>query len=502
MLTSFKIFCFQFWNPRLECPTLTGYASRFKNITWSYIEQNLNYDLARQQWGVAIDTGGVSVFHECYIDPAMPTGLSDVVRTCSGKSTIINCPENYSDQTVKELCHSYTALIFEPNTAYRNVHCAICNNADLDKLICLNLGPFGRFNWQQNFNSFSFAVLFDLGGNSNASVGHEVACNDGELYDPFFSKCRSVSCGSKGKIYRKGKCFDVSIVQEVTTDATISSTAATSTTTSESISSTTTTIATTTLSETFETTTTTLTPLSTETQFVEEITLITTEIEAVFENITQTSTTPVTNTTDEITESYNELVISSSEKPSTTSESTVEPKPDPKSPKDNFVDCPKFELQVGEFKMMNESVVYIEKYDTTLDSDQFDLDNSNNVLIICASLAGGTEEVGKFSKYMSYVTLVCLGISIICLLLHLTATFVSPDLQNLSGKNLFSLSLALLGSYVTFIFAMFRSREEDLLVEDSGCFALAVVMYFFFMASFFWMLVIAFDVCRTLRVIT
>ena len=61
------------------------------------------------------------------------------------------------------------------------------------------------------------------------------------------------------------------------------------------------------------------------------------------------------------------------------------------------------------------------------------------------------------------------------------------------------MSLALLGSYISFIAAMFRGRDEDL-EEDSGCFALAVFMYFFFMASFFWMLVIAFDVCRTLRV--
>jgi len=460
----------------------------------------LNFDTARQQWGVAIDTGGVSVFHECFIDPAMPTGLADVVRTCSGKSTIIDCPENYTDETVRELCHSYTALIFEPNTAYRNVHCAICNNADLDKLICLNLGPFGRFNWQQNFNSFSFAVLFDLGGNLDASVGHELVCNDGDLYDPFFSKCRSISCGSKEKIYRKGKCIDVSVVPNVTTtNATISSATATSTTTSESVSSTTPVVTT-----TYETTTTSITPTTTVTPFLEEITLITTEIETVFENMTQTSTHPVSNNTDQSTENNTEqplLLISSTEKTSTTTASTPAPKPEHKSPNGDFVDCPKFELQVGEFQMMNESVAYIEKYDKTLESDQFDLDNSNNVLIICASVAGGTEEVGKFSKYMSYITLVCLGISVICLLLHISATFVSPDLQNLSGKNLFSLSLALLGSYVTFIVAMFRGRDEDLSVEDSGCFALAVVMYFFFMASFFWMLVIAFDVCRTLRVI-
>jgi hypothetical protein len=78
---------------------------------------------------------------------------------------------------------------------------------------------------------------------------------------------------------------------------------------------------------------------------------------------------------------------------------------------------------------------------------------------------------------------------------------LSPDLQNLSGKNLFSLTVALLGSYICFVAAMFRGRnDDDDAKEDPGCFGLAVVMYFFFMSSFFWMLVIAFDVCRTLRV--
>ena len=80
---------------------------------------------------------------------------------------------------------------------YRNVHCAICNKASLEKLICLNLGPFGRFNWQQNFNSFSFAVLFDISGNGKDHVGF-VSCQSGELYDPFYKKCRNVRCGQEG----------------------------------------------------------------------------------------------------------------------------------------------------------------------------------------------------------------------------------------------------------------------------------------------------------------
>ena len=83
----------------------------------------------------------------------------------------VTTKKRFSTITIITLILFYEFQVFEPNAAYRNVHCAICNNASLDKLICLNLGPFGRFNWQQNFNSFSFAVLFDISGNVEDKVG-------------------------------------------------------------------------------------------------------------------------------------------------------------------------------------------------------------------------------------------------------------------------------------------------------------------------------------------
>ena len=57
---------------------------------------------------------------------------------------------------------------------------------------------------------------------------------------------------------------------------------------------------------------------------------------------------------------------------------------------------------------------------------------------------------------------------------------------------------------------MFRSGDDgDADVDDRadssapgpsfGCVVLAVTMYYFFLASFFWMMSIAVDVCRTLR---
>lgn len=152
----------------------------------------------------------------------------------SGKSTVDSCPENYikqkdNNQTIAELCGSYTAMVFEPNAAYRNVHCAICNNASLEKLICLNLGPFGRFNWQQNFNSFSFAVLFDISGNGNDQVGF-VSCQSGELYDPFYKKCRNVICGQEGMEYRQGRCISTRVIFPTTTTSTTTTSAVKSST--------------------------------------------------------------------------------------------------------------------------------------------------------------------------------------------------------------------------------------------------------------------------------
>ena len=54
-------------------------------------------------------------------DPAVPDTLTHLIRSCSGKSTVDSCPEEYKNQnqTIAELCSSYTAMVFEPNAAYR-----------------------------------------------------------------------------------------------------------------------------------------------------------------------------------------------------------------------------------------------------------------------------------------------------------------------------------------------------------------------------------------------
>ena len=67
-------------------------------------------------------------------------------------------------------------MVFQGRGTFRNVHCAICNGAALDRVMCYSLaiwtrGPkAGAYN---NFNTFSFAVLFDINGGPNVGVGQQ-----------------------------------------------------------------------------------------------------------------------------------------------------------------------------------------------------------------------------------------------------------------------------------------------------------------------------------------
>ena len=51
-----------------------------------------------------------------------------------------------------------------------------------------------------------------------------------------------------------------------------------------------------------------------------------------------------------------------------------------------FNDCPKFELQIGEYKMMEDEEnhsVYVEKYDRVLEEGEFSMNGDN--LVICVT---------------------------------------------------------------------------------------------------------------------
>ena len=508
----------QFWRPRLECPTLNSHVHRYKNISKEFVTSHLRFSKARNVWGIDISMGGVEVFHDCYIDPVLPDEISHRVRLCSGRNTITACPPDYTgNNTIRELCESYTALVFEPTKSFRNVHCAICNNASLESLYCLNLGPLGRSKFKQNFNLFSFAILFDIGGKIDNPVGdtdlqeqlNRSKCDKDKLYDPFFKKCRTVYCHQNNAVYKNGGCIEI---DAVTKDISSTEVLPSSSVPDEGIPPSTTKSSqrdkVTRSSDTTKHISTTVAP-----SFSPKNSSEGTDVYATSHTLIKNDT-PV-NKKAEFSENINVPHIKDNNKPSQILET-------------QFLDCPKFELQVGEFQIIknnNKDVntvledpnneieeVYIKQYDKKLGKGQYSI-KENNKLVICApyvlqntsSIDHKNVGIGKFGEYMGIVTFICLGISILCLVLHIIVTLILPELKNLSGKNLLSLCIALLGGYCSFVVSMFLEGGgviKNSGNEDSGCFILAVFMYFFFLSSFFWMLVMAFDVYRTLKLAT
>merc|ERR1719195_545626 len=163
--------------------------------------------------------------------------------------------------------------------------------------------------------------------------------------------------------------------------------------------------------------------------------------------------------------------------------------------------CPKVELGPGEFQLLDTAAsVLLTAHNKTLAAHQFWL-LEGGTLVVCQPDLGldprapAVDE--KFDPVMGYVTVGCLGVSLVCLVVHLIVTLIAPELHNLSGKNLFSLSLALIGFYSTFMLNMF-------IVEISAvsCLILAVGMYYFLLAALCWMLIIGLDVARTLKLAT
>ncbi|XP_022671658.1 uncharacterized protein LOC111268587 [Varroa jacobsoni] len=90
---------------------------------------------------------------------------------------------------------------------------------------------------------------------------------------------------------------------------------------------------------------------------------------------------------------------------------------------------------------------------------------------------------------------VCLMSSSVCLLLQLIVYLLIPTLRvTRPGKIVMSLSLTILLGHVMFLI------KDDIQPGTYMCFSIGLMAHYFYLASFFWMLVMALDSCRCLAV--
>ncbi|CAL4069888.1 unnamed protein product [Meganyctiphanes norvegica] len=431
----------EFWKPRIECSEgMKEYNAKFGNLTLKYVYNNLIHEDGT--WGMHLDTAfnGNPDFQICSIDPQMPHNVVDMIRKCKCTEDKLNykqcnrpvstCNSTWTDASVKNLCHSYTALIYDHDSiAYRNIHCAMCNYVETEVLQCTEPHSFGRSGFTSQFNPRAFSLLFDFTDFSGSNIVGSV-CDADEIWDPFFKQCRNVVCGKENHEYKFGKCSPIGDVND-------------SVSTEE-------------VSPTPETTSTTVTIANRNNN-----------VPILFPGDPGPAT--------EISEGTTVLPATDVPTKNSTSQTLV---------------CDRILLPKGDFEMDANGTVYVEKYNSIYQKTEYEIHRDG--ILVCTI----SPESGKFSPLMGHVTLAGLSLSCLGILTHLIAFLIVPDLRNLSGKNLASLCIVLLAAYATFILGIFGESGK------TECFIVAAAMYYFFLSSFCWMNIMAFDIWRTLRMAT
>jgi hypothetical protein len=187
-----------FWQLWLECPSLQSGSSRVADLSQTDIMSKLRYDDLRQQWGIDLDTDGLTVFHDCSVDPVTPDNVASQLRACIS-NLVKTCPVGFGNATMVQYCEAYTGMLYDTTRVYRNAHCALCNGVNVTRLDCINVGQLARSLIQPTFSS----VLFDINSDQNDAVRQ--VCPTGTLYNPFFKKCRNVVC-TGSQTLQNGKC--------------------------------------------------------------------------------------------------------------------------------------------------------------------------------------------------------------------------------------------------------------------------------------------------------
>ncbi|GIX75116.1 g-protein coupled receptor Mth2 [Caerostris darwini] len=173
---------------------------------------------------------------------------------------------------------------------------------------------------------------------------------------------------------------------------------------------------------------------------------------------------------------------------------------------ESLKDCFLFDLPPEHYQMFPNKTAYVPAYKKTFNEPFYILEGE--FLLICqpTDLLNDTQEDNLSDLFqplsgsttttvLSYITAAGTGVSLAFFLVHLVVFALVPDLHNLPGFNLASLCLSLFVSYLILIIP----KDDGIAENIPACVSLAALTQFFFLASFLWMSLMAFEVFRSIR---
>ncbi|XP_033118566.1 adhesion G protein-coupled receptor E4-like [Anneissia japonica] len=161
---------------------------------------------------------------------------------------------------------------------------------------------------------------------------------------------------------------------------------------------------------------------------------------------------------------------------------------------DFSLSCPFILDDLKNYIILNNTLKHIES-ESIYGSDNYELIDNKTVKICSTfSQSGTVATVNYFVKYDAVQTILsyvgCI-LSLVSLALTLLVYCLLPSLRTLPGKAVMSVTISLFCAQFLLNFGAGQTNITEL------CKVIAIAMHFFWLASFFWMSVLAYDVSKT-----
>ena len=288
------------------------------------------------------------------------------------------CPDDWTNDTIRELCASTSLYVYKGTTVYNNIYCAQCNGRAVDDVTCID--PLPQLGYMHRPASLSLLLDFNAGGGQFISgrVGRSIPfnarpCKDGYVWDPFKQHCTYLRC-PEGEVFVNNECF------------------------------------------------------------------------AGLEH-----SPPVAI---------------------------------------NIKTCPMIELNFSDFSIDNKKQMLVPVYNKTLAKGEYFLNSTHAFICAPSELF---KPIIKFNDIQGYLTVVGNIISITCLVMMLVVYCSYTILRNTPGISLMCLACALILAQALFSIGIHGNDCQEF------CYVVSVGVHFGFLAYFFWMNIVAFDIWNTFR---
>ena len=156
--------------------------------------------------------------------------------------------------------------------------------------------------------------------------------------------------------------------------------------------------------------------------------------------------------------------------------------------------CTWLVYQLNEIQTGNGTVAIIAT-GKTYASGMFQIVDESNVIVCETDLSRSIpdEEISDVDLALSIVTVICIGISIICLVIRIALHFCVSSFRNRPGRLQLQLTIAFLIAFVMLIVGVFLSDFPE------ACTTAAILLAYGFLAAFIWMNIIAVDTWLVFR---